>query len=83
MSVATATPAMTTATFRLSPELKERVDNLAKKTHRSSSYYYSQLVADHIDELEDVYDCLAIIEDVKKGKEKTVSLEKVMADFGL
>lgn len=74
---------MTTATFRLSPDLKARVDNLARKTNRSSSYFYNQLVTDHIDELEDIYDCLAIIENVKKGKEKTVPLEKVMADYGL
>ena len=74
---------MTTATFRLSPDLKARVDSLARKTNRSSSYFYNQLVADHIDELEDIYDCLAIIENVKKGKEKTVPLEKVMADYGL
>lgn len=74
---------MATATFRLSPDLKARVDNLARKTNRSSSYFYNQLVADHIDELEDIYDCLAIIENVKKGKEKTVPLEKVMADYGL
>ena len=40
-------------------------------------------MTDHIDELEDIYDCLAIIENVKKGKEKTVPLEKVMADYGL
>ena len=74
---------MTTATFRLSSDLKARVDNLARKTNRSSSYFYNQLVTDHIDELEDIYDCLAIIENVKKGKEKTVPLEKVMADYGL
>ena len=74
---------MTTATFRLSPDLKARVDNLARKTNRSSSYFYNQLVADHIDELEDIYDCLATIENVKKGNEKTVPLEKVMADYGL
>lgn len=74
---------MTTATFRLSSDLKARVDNLARKTNRSSSFFYNQLVTDHIDELEDIYDCLAIIENVKKGKEKTVPLEKVMADYGL
>ena len=74
---------MTTATFRLSPDLKARVDNLARKTNRSSSYFYNQLVADHIDELEDIYDCFAIIENVKKGKEKTVLLGKVMSDYGL
>ena len=79
----TGSSAKTAVTFRLSPDLKVRVDNLARKTNRSSSYFYNQLVADHIDELEDIYDCLAIIENVKKGKEKTVPLEKVMADYGL
>ena len=74
---------MTTATFRLSSDLKARVDNLARKTNRSSSFFYNQLVTDHIDEIEDIYDCLAIIENVKKGKDKTVPLEKVMADYGL
>ena len=78
-----STSAMTTATFRLPPDLKERIDELARKTNRSSSYFYSQLVADHIDELEDIYECISLIEDVKKGKEKTVPLEKVIADYGL
>lgn len=40
-------------------------------------------MSDHIAELEDIYDCLAIIENVKKGKEKTLPLGKVMADYGL
>ena len=63
----TGSSTLTTVTFRLSPDLKARVDKLANKTGLSSSYFYDQLVADHIDELEDIYDCLAIIENVKKG----------------
>ena len=31
---------MAKATFRLSPDLKVRADNLARKTNRSSSYLY-------------------------------------------
>ena len=49
---ATTKTAMTTATFRLPPELKARVDNLAKMTRRSPSSFYSQLVEEHIGELE-------------------------------
>lgn len=74
---------ITAATFRISPDLKDRVDNLARNTNRSPSYFYNRLVADHIDELEDAYDCLEIIESVKKCKEKIISLEKVMSDYGL
>ena len=79
----TESSTMTAVTFRISSDLKDRVDKLANKTGLGSSYFYNQLVADHIDELEDAYDCLEIIENVKKGKEKTVPLEKVIADYGL
>ena len=57
----TGSSTKTAVTFRLSSDLKARVDNLARKNNRSSSYFYNQLVADHIDWLEDIYDCLAII----------------------
>ena len=79
----TGSSTMTAVTFSISSDLKDRVDKLANKTGLSSSYFYNQLVADHIDKLEDAYDCLEIIESVKKCKEKTVSLEKVMSDYGL
>ena len=36
-----------------------------------------------VDELEDAYDCLEIMESVKNGKEKTVPLEAVMKGFRL
>lgn len=74
---------MAVVTFRISSELKVRVDNLARKANKSSSYFYNQLVIDHIDELEDAYDCLEIMESVKNGKEKTVPLEAVMKGFRL
>lgn len=79
----TGSSTMTAVTFSISSDLKARVDKLANKTGLSSSYFYNQLVADHIDKLEDAYDCLEIIESVKKCKEKTVSLEAVMVNCGL
>ena len=79
----TESSTMTAVTFRISSDLKDRVDKLANKTGLGSSYFYNQLVADHIDKLEDAYDCLEIIVSVKKCKEKTVSLEAVMVNCGL
>ena len=71
-----------TVSFRLPVELKVRVDNLAEKTGRSSSSLYAQLVADHIDELEKIYECLAIAEGVKKGQIKTYTTEEVEKELG-
>ena len=75
--------AMTTVTFRLSPELKARVDNLAKMTRRSSSSFYSQLVEEHIGELEEIYRYLAIREGIKAGTIKTYTTEEVEKELGL
>ena len=72
-----------TVSFRLPVELKIRVKALAKKTDRSSSYLYAQLVSEHIDELEKIYECLAIAEGVKKGQIKTYTTEEVEKELGL
>ena len=65
---------MAVVTFRISSELKVRVDNLVRKTNRSSSYFYNQLVIDHINEIEDAYDCLEIMESVKKVRKRPYCL---------
>lgn len=78
-----ATHTTTTATFRISPELKERVENLARLTRRSPSSFYSQLVEEHIEELEEVYRCLAIREGIKAGNIRTYTTEEVEKELGL
>ena len=40
-------------TFRLPPELKARMDSLARRTRRSPSSFYCQMVEEGIDGLED------------------------------
>ncbi len=71
-----------TVTFRTTPELKERIDNLAKRTRRSSGFYYNVLLEDYLDDLEDVYDAIQISERVRSGKEKTYVLEDVARELG-
>ena len=71
-----------TVTFRTTPELKERIDNLAKRTRRSSGFYYNVLLEDYLDDLEDVYDGIQISERVRSGKEKTYVLEDVARELG-
>ena len=63
-----------TVTFRTTPELKERVDNLAKRTRRSSGFYYN---------VEDIYDAVDISERVRAGKEKTYSSDEIRKELGL
>ena len=72
-----------TVTFRTTPELKERVDNLAKRTRRSSGFYYNVLLEDYLSEIEDIYDAIDISEKVRAGKEKTYSSGEIRKELGL
>lgn len=72
-----------TVTFRTTPELKERVDNLSKRTKRSSTFYYNTLLENHLSDIEDIYDAVDIRERVKAGKEKTYSSDEIRKGLGL
>ncbi len=72
-----------TATFRTTPELKRRIDFLAKETHRSSSFYFNLLLEDYLDDLEDVYLSEKVLTEIRSGKEKTYSAEDVFTEAGL
>ena len=72
-----------TVSFRLPVELKIRVEALAEKTGRSSSSIYSQLVSEHIDEIEKAYECVAILDEIKAGTFKTIPVEDVCRDLGI
>ena len=58
-----------TVTFRTTPELKERVDNLAKRTRRSAGFYYNVLLEDYLSEIEDIYDAIDISEKVQEARQ--------------
>ena len=47
--------ATATVSFRTTPELKQRVSLLAKKTRRSTSFYYNLLLDEYLSDLEDIY----------------------------
>ena len=70
--------------IRLPEELEARLNNLAKETHRSKTFYVLESLQKgfSIDELEDVYLAEKRIEDIR-GKSKTETLDKVLEDYGL
>lgn len=72
-----------TATFRTTPELKSRMDFLAKETHRPTSFYYNLLLEDYLEDLEDIYLSEKILEDIKSRKEKTIPAEEVYKELGI
>ena len=72
-----------TATFRIKPELKSRIDFLAKETHRPTSFYYNLLLEDYLDDIEDIYLSEQVLTEIRSGKQKTYSADEVFAEAGL
>ncbi len=68
---------------RLPKDAEERLNHLSKVTGRSKSFYIRQAILEYLDDLEDTYLADKVVERIKKGKEKTYSLEEVIEDLGL
>lgn len=69
--------------IRLSAEIEERLDTLAKKTGRTKAFYIRQMIEEHIDDLEDYYLALGTLERVRSGKEKRHDSASVREQLGL
>jgi len=55
-----------TLSIRLTDDIERRLDNLAKKTGRSKTYYVREAILDHISDLEDIYLSLERLEKPEK-----------------
>lgn len=69
--------------IKLDPEIEKRYGQLAERTGRSKSFYVRLALESEIDELEETYDILRTVEEVRSGKQATRPLSEVMADYGL
>jgi RHH-type rel operon transcriptional repressor/antitoxin RelB len=74
---------MRTITCRVEDEIEDRLERLASETHRTKSFYVREAILKSLDEMEDVYLADQVIERIRKGEEKTYSLDEVEARLGL
>lgn len=68
---------------RLAPETEKRLDVLAKKTGRSKAFYLRQLIEDGLNEVEECYLALEVLERIRSGKEKTYTATQVRKKLAL
>ena len=74
---------MRTITCRVEDEIEDRLERLASETHRTKSFYVREAILKSLDEMEDVYLADQVIERIRKGEEKTYSLDEVEERLGL
>ncbi len=69
--------------IRLPEAIEKRLDELAKRTGRTKSYYAREAILEHLADLEDLYLAEQRLIDQRAGKTEAVPLEKVMKRYGL
>ena len=68
---------------RLPKDAEERLNHLSKVTGRPKSFYIKQAILEYLDDLEDAYLRDKVLKRIKRGKERTYSLEEVVEDLEL
>jgi RHH-type transcriptional regulator, rel operon repressor / antitoxin RelB len=69
--------------IRLAPETEQRLDRLVALTGRSKAHYLRELIERGMDDLEDYYLGMEVLERIRKGEERTYSLLEVERELGL
>ena len=69
--------------LRLPAEIDDRLTTLSALTGRSKTFYATQAIVEHIDDLEDAYLSSEILARVRAGTERCVPLGKLLAVYRL
>ena len=70
-------------TVRLNPDTERRLDALAARTGRTKAYYIRELIERSLEDVEDYYLAVEASERIRRGEEKTYTLEEVVRELGL
>ena len=69
--------------IRLPSEIEVRLDNLAKATGRTKTFYAREAILAYLDDLEDLYLAEKRLLAIRAGRSKTHSIEAVERSLGL
>lgn len=69
--------------LRLPADIEERLDRLAALTGRSKTYYATEAICEHLEDLEDLYVAEQRMIEIRAGRTETLALDEVAAAHGL
>ena len=69
--------------IRLPADLEKRLENLAKRTGRTKTFYARQAIEQHLDDLEDIYLAEQRLTDIRAGRTQTIPLEDVLKHYDM
>jgi RHH-type rel operon transcriptional repressor/antitoxin RelB len=69
--------------LRLPAEIEDRLAALAAVTGRSKTFYATEAIVEHLDDLEDAHLSAEILARIRAGTESRIPLTDLLADYGL
>ncbi len=69
--------------LRLPAEIDDRLSALSTLTGRSKTFYATEAIVEHIDDLEDAHLSAEIRTRVRAGTEARIPLSSLLAEYGL
>ena len=69
--------------IRLAPEIEQRLNYLASHTGRTKAYYLREIIEQGIEEMEDYYLAVDVLQRVRKGQEQVHCAADVRKELGL
>lgn len=67
---------------RMPADIEARLDNLAKRTGRTKTFYVREAVMEHLDDLEDLFLAKDELKKIKAGA-KTYTIDELREELGL
>jgi len=69
--------------IRLPSDVEGRLKSLATRTGRTKSFYITEAITEHLEDLEDLYLAEQRLTDIRAGRTQPVPLTEVMKQYGL
>ncbi|ENO90944.1 RelB protein [Thauera sp. 28] len=69
--------------IRLPGDVEKRLKSLAARTGRTKSFYITEAITEHLEDLEDLYLAEQRMIDIRAGRTQTVPLAEVMKQYGM
>ena len=69
--------------IQLSPEIEQRLDLLASQTGRTKDFYVRELIERAVEDMEDYYLAVDVLDRISQGTEEVYSAEAVSKSLGL
>ena len=69
--------------IRLPEEIERRLNELAVKTGRSKTFYATEAILEHLEDIEDLYLAEQELIEIRAGRSQTYSLEEVERSLDL